>query len=532
MDRFLEEKAYNVKSFDTLNPKSNLAGIDMKTLKSFKIMVVWFLILMLALPPPLFAQGSQTTVKKFTQQELDQILAPIALYPDSLLGQVLMAATYPLEVVMADRWIKQNPNLKGKALIDAADKQNWDASVKALVAFPDVLAMMSEKMEWTQDLGDAFLAQPEDVSDTVQKLRDRAFKAGNLKTTEQQTIVVEREIIRIEPATPQVIYVPYYDPWWVYGPWWWPAYPPYVIYPYRPAAVVAPGVIWFGVGFTVGVFWTNVWGHWDWNHRHIYVNPHYYGRPYPGYRPMPVGTAVVVKSPPPVQQWSHEPYHRRGVVYRDQPTREKYRQIDRNAVNSRRDFRGYEGGRAPDRARRPDAPTGKISTPAAPTGRTEKPGTQIAKPARPAAPDEKAVKPGVQAPAPRPAKPVTPDDKAIKPGTAPAKTARPDTSVSRPPAAPRAPERPADRPAIERGKPPQALQGMGRGKEVRQQSNWGRASREAVKAQPAPRAAPKAAPQVAPQTAPKAAPQAAPRGGAGQSPKGGDKRGGPGGGSH
>lgn len=505
-------------------------GIDMKTLKPFRNFVAWFLIILLVLPPPVFAQGGQTTVRKFTQQELDQMLAPVALYPDSLLGQVLMASTYPLEVVMADRWIKQNPNLKGKALIDAADRKNWDASVRALVAFPDVLAMMSEKMEWTQDLGDAFLSQPEDVSDTVQKLRDRAFKAGNLKTTEQQTVIVEREIIRIEPASPQVIYVPYYDPLWVYGTWWWPAYPPYVIHPYRPAVVVAPGVIWFGIGFTVGAFWTaHVWGHWDWHHHRVYVNPNYYGRPYPGYRPMPIGSAVVSKSPPPAKQWAHEPYHRRGVVYRDQPTREKYRQIDRGAVNSRRDFRGYEGGRMSDRAVKPAAVPGRTPQPG-PAGRIEKPGTQVAKPARPAASGEKAVKPGVQTQVPRPAKPVTPDEKAIRPGASPAKGARPDTVVSRPSAVPRAPERPAGSPAIERSKPPQALQGMGRGNEVRRQSNWGRASREAVKAQPAPRTVPKVAPQTAPQVTPQAAPRAAPRGGAGQSPKGGDMRGGPGGG--
>lgn len=518
------------------NQPSNRMGIDMKIFKPFRNLVAWFLIILLALPPPLFAQDNAAGVKKFSQQELDRMLAPIALYPDSLLGQVLMAATYPLEVVMADRWIKQNPNLKGKALIDAADKQNWDASVRALVAFPDVISMMSEQMEWTQDLGDAFLAQPEDVMDTVQKLRDRAYKAGNLKTTEQQTVIVEKEIIRIEPASPQVIYVPVYDPWWVYGPWWWPAHPPYVIYPYRPAVVLAPGVIWFGIGFTVGVFWTNVWGHWDWHHRHIYVNPRYYGRPYPGYRPMPIGTAVVVKSPPPMQRWTHEPYHRRGVVYRDQHIREKYRQIDRGAINSRRDFRGYEAGRAPDRTVRPAAVPAPAPKPGAP-GRIEKPGTAAPRPSRPET-AEKAVKPGVQTPAPRPSIPEK-ADKAVKPGVSPAPTGRPETTVSRPGAVPQAPARPTDRTTVERGKAPQALQGMGRGKEVRQQSNWGRASREAVKAQSAtkappsvlPQSAPQVTPKAAPQASPKGAPQAAPRGGAGQSPKGGDMRGGHGGGS-
>ena len=198
----------------------------MNTLKSFQNMLIWLLVLLLAIPSPVFAQEGKATPKRFSQEELDQVLAPIALYPDSLLAQVFIASTYPLELVMADRWVKQNKDLKGEALNNALSKQPWDASVKALVPFPDVLTMMSQKLDWTQKVGDAFLEQQADVMDTVQKLRKRAADAGNLKSTEQQKVIVEQEVIRVEPVNPQVVYVPVYDPWWVYGPWWWPAYPP------------------------------------------------------------------------------------------------------------------------------------------------------------------------------------------------------------------------------------------------------------------------------------------------------------------
>ena len=167
----------------------------------------------------------------FKQEELDQILAPIALYPDSLVAQILMASTYPLEVVQADRFAKQNASLKGEALTKALEAQSWDPSVKSLVNFPQVLTMMSEKLEWTQKLGDAFLAQQKPVMDTIQSLRAKAQAAGNLKTTKEQTVIVEEKIIKIEPASPQVIYVPAYNPTVVYGAWPYPAYPPYSYYP-------------------------------------------------------------------------------------------------------------------------------------------------------------------------------------------------------------------------------------------------------------------------------------------------------------
>jgi hypothetical protein len=157
-------------------------------------LVLW-LALMLAIPPNVFSQEGSSKV--FRQEELDQLVAPIALYPDSLVAQILMAATYPLEVVEAARWVKKNNALKSEALTAALEKEGWDPSVKSLVNFPQVLDMMNEKLDWTQKLGDAFLAQQKDVMDTIQRLRKKAEAEGNLKTTTEQKVVVEKETIII-----------------------------------------------------------------------------------------------------------------------------------------------------------------------------------------------------------------------------------------------------------------------------------------------------------------------------------------------
>ena len=202
----------------------------MRKENGYLIVLAFFLMTILAVPPCSYSQGSQSPTV-FKAEELEQILAPIALYPDSLLTQILMASTYPLEIVQADRWANQNKNTKGDALAKALEAQPWDPSVKSLVNFPQVLAMMSEKLEWTRKVGDAFLAQQKDVMGTVQKLRAKAQASGNLKTTKEQVVKVEKEIIIIEPASPQVIYVPAYNPTVVYGAWAYPAYPPYPVYP-------------------------------------------------------------------------------------------------------------------------------------------------------------------------------------------------------------------------------------------------------------------------------------------------------------
>src|SRR5512135_1311000 len=221
--------------------------------------VAWLLVFLIALPPVAFAQEEG---QGFNQPQLEQLLAPIALYPDELLSQILMASTYPLEVVQADRWAKQNKGLKGDALTAALEKQSWDPSVKSLVNFPDVLTMMSEKLDWTEQLGDAFLSSQKDVLDTVQKLRAKAQAEGNLKSTEQQKVVVEQETIIIQPSDPQVVYVPQYNPSVVYGAWPYPAYPPYPVYP---PGYVATAAFSFAAGVAVGAAWGYAWGNTNWH---------------------------------------------------------------------------------------------------------------------------------------------------------------------------------------------------------------------------------------------------------------------------
>jgi len=303
--------------------------------------MTWLLVLIIAVPPWAIAQETQTeTTVTFKQEELDQMLAPIALYPDSLLAQVLMASTYPLEVVQADRWAKENKELKGDALAEELEKHEWDPSVKSLVQFPDVLAMMGEKLDWTQKLGDAFLAQQEDVTNTVQNLRKKAKEADNLKTTEEQVVKVEKEVIIIESAKPEVVYVPVYNPTVVYGSWWWPHYPPYYYYPpYYPR----PTLYGFATGVAIGVAWGYAWGHWNWHSHSVNININRninYNKNInrDRYRQQYGGKDG---------QWKHNPEHRKGVSYRDQKTAQQYNRAgSRDAVKSRENFRGKaEAGR-------------------------------------------------------------------------------------------------------------------------------------------------------------------------------------------
>jgi hypothetical protein len=174
----------------------------------------WMIIAMFVITTEIPAQDAGETEEayRFKKEELTQMLAPIALYPDSLIAQILMASTYPLEVVEAERWLRQNKELKGNALDEALKEKTWDPSVKSLCHFPDVLFAMSNKLDQTRKLGDAFLGQEDEVMATIQDLRLKAQEQGNLKTTEEQKVIVEREIVRIEPAYPEVVYVPVYDP--------------------------------------------------------------------------------------------------------------------------------------------------------------------------------------------------------------------------------------------------------------------------------------------------------------------------------
>ncbi len=298
--------------------------------------LAWGMILFMALPPGGLAQQSDAAAV-FKQEELDQLVAPIALHPDALVSQILMASTYPLEVVQADRWAKQNTSLKGDALANALEARDWDPSVKSLVNFPQVLGMMSEKLDWTQKLGDAFLADQKKVLDTIQTLRAKAEASGNLKTTKEQTVIVEEQIIKIEPADPQIIYVPSYNPTIVYGTWPYPAYPPYSYYPPAYAAPFA-----FAAGVGLGMAWGYAWGNCNWHGGDVDIDTNRnfnsnrnidrgkYAQNWPGRGGQ--GTQG---------NWQHNPEHRKGVAYRDQGTAQKFNRAGTNdAIKSRDAFRG------------------------------------------------------------------------------------------------------------------------------------------------------------------------------------------------
>ena len=260
-------------------------------------------------------QSAQTLAPEqtYSQPALDQMLAPIALYPDPLLSQILMGSTYPLEVVQAARWSNAYPQLEGDDAVRAVVNEDWDPSVKSLVAFPRVLAMMDERLDWTEQLGEAFLAQESQVLDTVQALRQRAYAAGNLRSNPDVRVTREGNLLVIDPVSPQLVYVPYYDPWVVYGRWWWPMHPPVGWAPWpgdvRPGVSVA--IHWGGgIRLSTGFFY----GALDW-HRHrvnvVHVTNYYY-------RPKIVHRAPV--------QWRHEPVHRRGHAYRDAELSRRYSQ--------------------------------------------------------------------------------------------------------------------------------------------------------------------------------------------------------------
>ena len=207
-----------------------------------------------------------------TPEQLQQLVAPIALYPDSLVAQILAASTFPEQVVEADRWVEAHPDLKGDALGQEVDRQPWDPSVKALTGFPTVLGNMDKNLSWTSSLGDAYYNQQQDVMDAVQVMRQRAQEAGNLKTTPQQTVGTEGSTIIIQPASPEVVYVPAYNPWLVYGgplvPW--PGWYPY------PGIWYGGPYLSFGVGFGIGYYGGYGWGwpHWgfDWHNRVVVYN--------------------------------------------------------------------------------------------------------------------------------------------------------------------------------------------------------------------------------------------------------------------
>jgi hypothetical protein len=373
-----------------------------------------------------------------TPQQLDDLVAPIALYPDPLVGQILAAATYPLEIVQADRWLQANRGLQGTALTDAARDQPWDPSVQALVVFPSVLDMLDRNLAWTINLGNAFLAQAQEVMDAIQRQRQRALSAGQLGSSPQQVVQqsteAHRTIIEIVPPHPDVVYVPVYDPVTIWGP---PIYQPWAPFWYPPppvGAVFAAGFVGFFVGFAIApsFYHWGGWGGWGWgmgwHHHAVVVNNTFHIRN--NYR-LPHNHIRSGPSP-----WSHDPRHRGGVAY---PSRGVAGRV------------GAPAGRIPPPAPRPGGP-GMVITrpprveprPAPPVGPSG-PGPARAAPSGPA--------PGRSVPSGPGRAPGAPSG----PGPAPSVPSGPSPARGVPsspgpaPSAPRAPLTPQARPPQDRG---------------------------------------------------------------------------------
>jgi hypothetical protein len=289
-----------------------------------------------SLPPPAQQpQMQQAAQQMWSPQELNNLVAPIALYPDPLLGQLLVASTYPLEVVEANQWLQLNKNLGARELMDAAKQQPWDPSVQALVAVPDALAMLNHDIRWTTDLGNAFLAQQADVMNAVQQKRAQAQDNGKLSSTPQQTVTTEdqggQQAIVIQPANPQIIYVPYYDPLYVWGP---------PVYGYYPPLFYSGLGFGFGRGFNLSFYFDDWggWGGWGWGPswfgRSVFVNNSFFPR-YGFYRGFRGGSGERTI-------WAHDPGHRLGVPYRNHQVSARF---ERASIASRNSFRASAGSR-------------------------------------------------------------------------------------------------------------------------------------------------------------------------------------------
>ncbi len=305
----------------------------MLTARSFLILAVGCLVL-LATPSRADAQDA---APQFSTEQLEQLVAPIALYPDAVLTQLLMASTYPLEIVEADRWLARNPSLAGDALDKALLEEDWDASVKGLCHTPDVIKKMSENLDWTQDLGDAFLAQQQELMDTVQRMRGKAYDAGNLETTEQMVVTQQPDkIIVIESPSPEVVYVPTYSPTVVYGAWSYPTY-------YYPPMYVPPppgyGLMTFGFGMAVGAA---IWGdsHWGWGDTDIKIDVDRYNEFNRNTNINADRDRVSARGGDNRSSWQHNPSHRKGVNYGNQNVARQYGAREGQSRVSRDQTRG------------------------------------------------------------------------------------------------------------------------------------------------------------------------------------------------
>jgi len=365
-----------------------------------KKIVVTGVAVVLMIPATLIAQDLPRPIQ-FSTEELEQLAAPVALYPDPLLAQVLMAATYPVEVVQAARFVQANPTLRDSRLGEALRYQNWDDSVKALVSFPQILAMMDGKLDWTQRLGDAFLAQQQDLMDAVQVLRARAQAQGTLTSSPQQVVRVQAPYIYIEPASPQVIYVPVYNPLIVYGPWPYPAHRPYYYYPV--GWPVAKGFFGFGGGTFVGF---GLWGTCDWHRHAVFVDVARYRRftevvnvegRRGGIEHGRIGPREGNRL-----AWQHDVRHRVNVEVRHTAAQQHVAAPRQAVVPSHQAFRGrVEQPRVePPRVEQPRAEQPRAEQPRAGQPRVVQPRAEQGRP-QPGRGGQEAIRPSVQ-PAPRP----------------------------------------------------------------------------------------------------------------------------------
>ena len=326
-------------------------GTDVKTVV-FKWLILALAGLALALP---LGAAAQTAAKQFSNEQLDQMMAQVALYPDSLLSQLLMAATYPDEFQDAVKWSKAHPDAKGDDAVKQVESNNWDPAVASMVAFPEVLITLGEKPDYVRNLGDAFLAQPEDVMNSVQRLRAGAQKAGNLKSNEQIKVSTEplqapapavtvvqappvTQTIVIEPAQPSVVYVPAYNPAVVYGPWWYPAAPPYY-YPPPPgywfSRTVATGIAW-GVGIGVS---NALWGGVNWGRGDVDINVNRYNN---------INVNKQINANGNRTNWNHDASHRKTDYRGGSAQRQNLERKSQAA--GREQYRGKDASRDASRA--------------------------------------------------------------------------------------------------------------------------------------------------------------------------------------
>src|SRR5271165_1279035 len=273
---------------------------------------------------------SAQAAAKLPAEQIDSLVAPIALYPDPLLSQTLVASTYPLEVIQLKQWLDKHKDLKDKALADAVQKQDWDPSIQSMAALPDVVKLLADNIKWTTDLGNAFLAQQNDVMDAVQRMRKKAQESGNLKSSEQQKVEVKtvesKQVIVVEQANPEVVYVPSYNPTVVYGAPVY-AYPP-IAYP-PPGYYAAGMAISFGVGIAMGAAWGGGWGYnsgWGGNNNVTINNNNNFvnNSNRQNINNIQGGNRVSTRPAGGNSNWQHNPQHRGGAPYSDRSLANKY----------------------------------------------------------------------------------------------------------------------------------------------------------------------------------------------------------------